>query len=72
MEEDEEDSVDSGGEGTGSATIEVREEVVEPRVVPKPVEVRQKARVEVPSIGTLPKRVEISTTAMGQWAGGPR
>ena len=39
-------------------------------MVPKPVKVRQKARVEVPSIGVA-KRTDISTTAVGQWAGGP-
>ena len=49
----------------------MREEFVEPRVVPKPVEVRQKARVEMPPIGALPKKADIPTTAMWQWAGGP-
>ena len=37
MEEDEEESGDSGSGGTRSTTIEVREEVVEWRVVPKAV-----------------------------------
>ena len=71
MEEDKKESEDSGGGGTRSTPIEVREEVVEPLVVLKPVEVRPKARVEVPPIGALPKKVDIPTTAMGQWTGGP-
>ena len=49
----------------------MREEVVEAVVEHKPVEVRQKTRVEMPPIEALPRPVDITTTAMGQWAGGP-
>ena len=49
----------------------MREEFVEPRVVPKPVEVRQKAMVEMPHIEALPKKAYTPTAPMGQWAGGP-
>ena len=35
------------------------------------MEVRQKTRVEMSPIEALPRPVDITTTAMGQWAGGP-
>ena len=69
MEADEEESEDSGGAGTKSTPIEVVEEVVEPRVEPKPVEVRQKTRVQMPPIEALSRPVDITTAVMGQWAG---
>ena len=49
----------------------MRDDVAEPREVPKPVEVGQRARVEIPPSEALPKTSDITTTAMGQWAGGP-
>ena len=71
MEDDEEESDDSGRRGTSGNPIEVREEVVEPLGVPKQVEVRPKARVEVPPVGAVSKKADIPTTAMEQWTGGP-
>ena len=46
-------------------------EVVAPREVPKPVEVKRKPRVEEMTARTLPTMREEVTTSMGQWAGGP-
>ena len=71
MEEDEEELDDSARRGTRRTPIEVREEVVEPPVVSKSVDVRQKARVEMLPIEALPKIADITTAAMGQWAGRP-
>ena len=66
MEEDEEDAW-----GTRETQIEVVAEVVVPREVPKPVEVKQKPRAEERTTRTLPTRRDEVATAMGQWAGGP-
>ena len=42
------------------------------REMPKPVEVKPKARVGGPTTEALPRRAEgASMAAMGQWAGGP-
>ena len=41
-----------------------------PREVPKPVEEKQKPRVEEATTGALPN-IAAAASAMGQWAGGP-
>ena len=46
--------------------IEVVAEVVAPREVPKPVEVKQKSRTEEMTTRTLPKKGDEIATAMGQ------
>ena len=66
MEEDVEDAA-----GTRETPIEVVAEVVAPREVPNPVEVRQKPRVEERTTRTLPTPRDEVMTALGQWAGGP-
>ena len=58
-------------EGTREIPIVVVAEVVAPQEVPKPVEVKQKPRVEEATTRTLPTRRDEVATAMGQWAGGP-
>ena len=58
-------------EGTRETPIEVVAEVVAPREVPKPVEVKQKPRVEEVTTRTLPTMRDEVATAIGQWAGGP-
>ena len=80
LPEEEDDDIDEyeeepeAGEevaGTGDTPIEVVAEVVAPREVPKPVEVKQKTRVEEATTGTLPKSGAEVAAAMGQWASGP-
>ena len=58
-------------EGTRETPIEVVAEVVAPREVPKPVEAKQKPRVEEVTTRTLPKKGDEVAVAMAQWAGGP-
>ena len=72
MEEDEEEpGEEEEAEGTRETPIEGVAEVVAPREVPKPVEVKQKSRAEEVTTRTLPKRGDELATAMGQWACGP-
>ena len=72
MEEDEEElEEEEEARDTRETPIEVAAEVVAPQEVPKPVEVKQKPRVEETTTRTLPKRGDEVATAMGQWAGGP-
>ena len=51
--------------------IEVVDDVVATREVPKPVEVKQKPRAAEATTRTLPKRGAEVATAMGLWADGP-
>ena len=70
MEEEESESSDKVS--TKSTTIEVVEEVVVPREMHKPAEVKPKAMVGGPATEALPRRAYgASIAAMGQWAGGP-
>ena len=72
MEEDvEEYEKGKETEGTREIPIVVVAEVVATREVPKPVEVKQKPRVEEVTTRTLPTRGDEVATAMGQCAGGP-
>ena len=66
MEEDAEDAA-----GTRETPIEVAAEVVAPREVPKPVEVRPEPRMEERTTRTLPTPRDEVAAAIGQWAGGP-
>ena len=52
--------------GTLDTPIEVVAEVVAQREAPKPVEVKQKPRVEEMTTRTLPTRGDEVATAMGQ------
>ena len=70
-ENEEEPEVGEELAGTNDTPIEVVAEVVAPLEVHKPVEVKQKPRVEEATTRTLPKRGAEVATAMGQWAGGP-
>ena len=71
MDRDEEEpEADEERKGTRDITIDVAEEVVVPREVPKPVEEKQKPRVEEATTDELPKRAT-AAAVMGQWAGGP-
>ena len=72
MDEDEEEP-EAGEEvaGTRDTPIEVVAEVVAPREVPKPVEVKQKPKVEEATTWTLPKRGAEVAVTMGLSAGGP-
>ena len=72
MEEDEEEpEVGEEVAGTRDTPIEVVAEVLAPREVPKPVEVKQKPRVEEVPTRTLPTMRDEVATAIWQWAGGP-
>ena len=66
MEEDAEDAA-----GTRENPVEVVAEVVVSREAPKPVEARQKPRVEERIMRTLPTPRDEVAMALGQWAGGP-
>ena len=71
MDEDEEEPEVGGEEvGTRYTPIEVVAEVVAPREVTKPVEVKQKPRAEEATTWILPKRGGEAAAAMGQWASG--
>ena len=66
MEEDAEDAM-----GTRETPIDVAAEVVVAHETPKPVEARQKPRVEERTTLTLPTPRDEVAAAMGEWAGGP-
>ena len=71
MDVDEEESEASDKGGTKSTPIEVVVKVVEPRE-DKPLDAKPKPRVEMPTTGAMPVRVEVTpTTAIGQWVSGP-
>ena len=72
--EEKDDAMEEDAEyakGTRETPIEVAAEVVVSREAPKPVEARQKPRVEERITRTLPTPRDEVAAAIGQWAGGP-